>query len=261
MRGKLTTALLTLIVIGGAFGYYNNHSLRSAITQLTEEHQKLEQRLREVMAEKAEEPLQDIEQTLELINQQLKFGGDAKAALEMLEGVETRLLQPVFDHYPALRLAVHSDLEQLRLNPIIDKAALWFRLQQFIEQLQPQPLIQESEERAVVQNNTIEKWKGALQGLVSVHKRDGRVPGHDLFPLLYIEQAMWAVLYDQPKIYEQSLAEAEKLLEQILSLPKNQALKKELEDLKAVQLPSGIMTVDQSIHALVAILKEEAPHV
>jgi uncharacterized protein HemX len=261
MRGKLTVVLLMLIGIGGAFGYYTIHSLRSVITQLAEEQQKLEQHLRELTAEKTEGPLQDIEQTLELINQQLKFGGDAKAALEMLEGVETRLLQPVFDHYPALRLAVHSDLEQLRLNPIVDKAALWFRLQQFIEQLQPEPVAQESQEIGSVQNGAIEKWKGAFQGLVSIHKRDGRIPGHDLFPLLYIEQAMWAILYDQPKIYEQSLLEAEKMLEPLLNAPKNQTLKKELENLKAVQLPSGVITVDQSIHALVAILKEEAPHV
>ena len=251
MRG-LITVLLCLLGLGGAVGYYTIHSLHHVIDQLAEEQQKLEQNLKTLSASvlKEEGSLQDMEQTLQFINQQLKFGGDAKAALEMLEGVDHQLLQPIFDAYPALRTAVHSDLEKLQGNPIVDKAAVWFRLQQLTGQLQPEP------------QEEVEGWKGALQGLVSVHKRDvAHASRNDLFPLLYIEQAMWAVLYDQPKIYEQSLAEAEKMLEPILSAPNNQTLKKELNDLKSVRLSSEVVTVDRSIQALIELLKGEPPHV
>lgn len=256
MSKKMLAALLCFIGISGAFGYYTINSLHQALNQLAEEHQKLEQNFKELVAlEKPDGPLLDLEQTLQLINQQLKFGGNSKVALEMLETVEEKLLEPEFEAYTTLKIAVHADLEQLRLNPGIDKAALWFRLQQVTAQLQPELSSLPEEE------SSDRSWKNAFRGLVSIHKRDDRSLGNDLFPLLYIEQAMWAVLYDQSKIYEQSLFEAMKMLEPVLQFPHNQGLKDELVDLMSVRLPSGIGTVDQSLHVLIEILQEESPHV
>lgn len=94
--------------------------------------------------------LADIEQTLIAANQQIQLAGNVRAALVSLQSIDARLARIDRPQFAALRKAVASDLERLKLAPRVEVAAMAAKLDELAAAIDALPLLIEARPSEVV---------------------------------------------------------------------------------------------------------------
>jgi uroporphyrin-3 C-methyltransferase len=223
----------------------------------------------------------EVEQALATAAQHLQLAGNLQAALIALQGAENRLALHDRGQLAPLRRALAKDVEQLRLQPVIDVPGLGLRLERLLErtdalplafegQLQARPAAQAPDQvlatdlpgraLAIATGLARELWQ-EISSLVRIERLDQSepvllAPAQNTFLRenlkIRLLTARLALLARDGRTYAADLAQARIWIERFFDLRDEQVQMSlvELKALEGVALVSEVPTLTESFAAL-----------
>jgi uroporphyrin-3 C-methyltransferase/uroporphyrinogen III methyltransferase/synthase len=117
-------------------GVLENRQLEAQSQQLA-----LEQLYQDLSKNRDEWALSEIEQVLSTASQQLQLAGNVQGALIALQNADRSLSRSDKPQFVLIRRAIAADIERLKALPAVDLAAVAFRLDSVIAQVDALPLL------------------------------------------------------------------------------------------------------------------------
>ncbi len=231
--------------------------------------------------------LYDIAAMIRLSVMQLEFTQNTKIAVQLLKSADKKIETIKDDRYKALREALLKDIMALDSIILPDTQGIWLKLGAILQQVDKFPtqwnivnkkeaIQSESEHKQSKIANSESTWKQALnQGwhelrdLVKIQRHDKPIT-----PLLseeeqalavqhlklILEQARWAVLNVEPKIYASSIEEAQQYLSRYFETSDGaveQAMQV-LKSLESVDIKPTLPNLQETVKQLKAMETQEA---
>ena len=115
-------------------------ALESKLSDSQSQQASLENLYQDLARNRDEWALSEIEQSVTLAAQQLQIAGNVEAALIALQEAEARLAIHDRGQLASLRRALARDIDELRLQPMLDVSGLSLRLERLLERADALPL-------------------------------------------------------------------------------------------------------------------------
>lgn len=139
-RGIARQQQETLAAVQGKLG-----ALESRVEATAGQAAALEALYQEFSRSREDSVLAEVEQSFAIAAQQLQLAGNVESALIALQQADGRLAVYDRGQFAPLRRALLADIEQLKLQPVIDVSGIGVRLEQLLERADTLPLAFESQ--------------------------------------------------------------------------------------------------------------------
>lgn len=143
-------------------------SLEARLSESQNQQVALEQLYQDLLRNRDDVQLAEIEQVISTAVQQLQLFGNVEAALVAMQNIETRLARIDKPQFLGIRRAVAHDLERLRALPSIDISGAAIKLDQLVTQVDALPALADarpaSDERSANEQTDAADAKNAGRG-------------------------------------------------------------------------------------------------
>lgn len=123
--------------------------LEARIVETQNQRFALETLYRELLRNRDELILAEVEQILLIASQQLQLAGNIKAALIALEAADARLAQADRPQLTPLRRVIGQDAERLRKVPLVDVTGMGLKIERLLNAIDSLPLAMEARQASV----------------------------------------------------------------------------------------------------------------
>jgi uroporphyrin-3 C-methyltransferase len=247
--------------------------LREAVTDLQAEQQKHGVRLERLQGDgRRELRLAEAEHLLRLASLRLSALQDVDSAVALIEGADEVLREQDDPTSFAARRELTRVLEALRTRPQPDRTGLYLKLATLRDEAfaltdsVPEFQRREAEMHEGVEQGHWERWREQLSSYVRIEfdaEQDIRplLAGQSLAQVrlalgLALEQAQWAVLNGEEKVYQEAMGQAREVLESHFSenRPQVEALSQRLKTLAEEPISFATPDITPALEAFQAYL-------
>jgi uroporphyrin-3 C-methyltransferase len=217
---------------------------------------------------------------LELAQINAHWGEDQQTTIAMLQGADSLLMTIPSQHLFPVRQAIAREITQLQALPTIDIAGLLSQLDaaaNLVFQLPLKQLMSSDASSEVHETKQLKAWRQhlketmqSLEGLVVIRRHDENIqpllsPIHEAMLResirMNLEEAQWAVLQKNPRVYQFALSQAIKNTKRGFNenAPSTQALLAQLLNLKQKKLLFLRTSINQSLPLLNQVIEQKKP--
>lgn len=232
--------------------------------------------------EKRARALSEAEYLVKLASLNLDFEGNIPLVINLLNTADQQLAALNDPTLLRVRQTLTNNISSLEAVPKLDVAGLILKINAISQQIPQLPIVptqltkpisDQSASTVATQNSS---WKRsidavgrALTNVVVVRHLDQPVqpllpPQQQAYLILNIQlklsQAQWAVLHQQPEIYQQSLQQANVWIKQYFLQKESitQSVMQQIADLQTVQVKPTLPSISDSLNAIAAALNAPA---